>query len=354
VGIVELWTLAVSNGSVAARFVNETTIPRLLLTRHVQRDTAVAIVLALLALLAIGAAGATLENPVADDGSSGLGGGSGGGLGSGDGGGGESSNASSSSGGMRWTGELSGACMQILMTPWAKLLLAGTVAAFGGYVWWRTDSLGMGVVTVALYGPIVYVMWFALAGCQTLREPSQPPAPPTNRTGTPTGNSSGGTLGAAAETAVSQPSTLLLVVLVVLILAAIVLLYVASADDVVEGYMDREPDEEEDQQTDIAAVGRVAGEAADRIETGDAFDNEVFRAWAEMTEHLAVEHPESSTPAEFATAAVDAGMQPDDVRELTDLFEEVRYGDRDVTEERERRATDALRRIEDSYAEEER
>jgi hypothetical protein len=46
-------------------------------------------------------------------------------------------------------------------------------------------------------------------------------------------------------------------------------------------------------------------------------------------------------------------MQPDDVRELTDLFEEVRYGDREVTAERERRATDALRRIEESYAEEE-
>jgi hypothetical protein len=319
----------------------------------VQRDTAVAIVLALLALLAIGAAGATLENPVADDGSSGLGGGSGGGLGSGDGGGGGSSNASSTGGGMQWTGELSGACMQILMTPWAKLLLAGSVAAFSGYVWWRTGSLGLGIVTAVLYGPIVYLMWFALAGCQTLQEPAQPPQPPTNGTGTPTGDSSGGSLGAAAETAASQPSTLLLVVLVVLILAAIALLYVASADDVVDRAIRDDPDEEEERQTDIAAVGRVAGEAADRIETGDAFDNEVFRAWAEMTEHLAVKHPESSTPAEFAAAAVDAGMQPDDVRELTDLFEEVRYGNREVTAERERRATDALRRIEASYAEEE-
>ncbi len=319
-----------------------------------QRDTAVAIVLALLALLAIGAAGATLENPVAGDGSSGLGGGSGGGIG--DDSSGNVSNVSAPSGGGglgSWTGEIAGRCMAILQTLPAKLLIVGFVAAFSGYVWWRTESMWLGVVTAGLYGPIVYVMWFALAGCQTLREAMPASQQATNRTQTPTGNVSGGSLGSAAETAVSQPSTLLLVVLAVLLIAAIVLLYVASADDVVDAAIrDDEEEEEEDQQPDIAAVGRVAGEAADRIETGDAFDNEVFRAWAEMTEHLAVQHPESSTPAEFAGAAVDAGMDPDDVRELTDLFEEVRYGNREVTAERERRATDALRRIEESYAEE--
>ena len=316
-----------------------------------QRDTAVAIVLALLALLAIGAAGATLENPADADAGSGLGSGSGGAVGGGSGGG--STNASSSGGGMQWTGELSGACMSILMTPWAKLLIAGSVLALGGVVWWRTGSLGFGAVTVLLYGPIVYVMWFALAGCQTLQEAMPTSRQPANRTEVATNNSSGGSLGAAAETATSQPTVLIAVVLVILLLAAIVLLYLASADDLVESQADRERDEEEHVDADVAEIGRVAGEAAERIETGDAFGNEVFRAWAEMTQHLAVPHPESSTPAEFAAAAVDAGMAPDDVRELTDLFEEVRYGDREVTEERERRAADALRRIEASYAEEE-
>ncbi len=313
-----------------------------------QRDTAVAVVLALLALLAIGAAGATLENPVASDSGAGLGDGSGGGLGSGDGSDAASNASTGGGGGMQWTGEISGACMSVLQTLPAKLLIAGTVAALAGYVWWRTESLGMGILTALLYGPIVYLMWFALAGCRTIQE-GIAPAEPANRT-TSANETGGGSLGAAAETATSQPSVLLVIVLVVLVLAAIVLLYVASADDVVDSVVDRERDAD-DEETDVAAVGRVAGEAADRIETGDAFDNEVFRAWAEMTEHLAVEHPESSTPAEFATAAVDAGMAPDDVNELTDLFEEVRYGDRDVTEDRERRATAALRRIEESYAE---
>jgi hypothetical protein len=316
----------------------------------VQRDTAVAIVLALLALLAIGAAGATLENPAETDSGSGIGSGSGSGFGSGSGGSGDG-NASSATGGspMQLGGQVGGACIAVLQTVPAKLLLFGTVVALAGYVWRRTDSPWMGLVTAVLYGPIVYMLWYALATCRTIQQAS-PAQQPANQTRTANGSAGGsGGLGGAAETATSQPSVLLVIVLVVLVLAAIVLLYVASADDIVDSQIDREPDEEEE-ATDIAAVGRLAGEAADRIEAGDSFDNEVFRAWVEMTAHLTVEHPESSTPAEFAAAAVDAGMEPDDVRELTDLFEEVRYGDREVTPEREQRATEALRRIEESYA----
>lgn len=332
-------------------FVNETTIPRLLQPHTVQRDTAVAIVLALLALLAIGAAGATLENPAATDSGAGIGGGSGGGLGSG-GGGGDAGNESSDAGGgsMQWTGEISGACMPAFQTLTAKLLLFGSVAALSGYVWWRTGSRATGIATAVLYGSVVFLFWLALGTCGTLQQPSQD-RQPGNVSETANATGGGGSLGGAAETATSQPSLLLGVVLVVLLFAAIVLLYVASADDVGASQTEPEADDEQE-EVDVAAVGRLAGEAADRIESGDAFDNEVFRAWVEMTEHLAVDHPESSTPAEFATAAVDAGMEPDDVRELTELFEEIRYGDRDVTEERERRATAALRRIEESYAEE--
>jgi len=69
-----------------------------------------------------------------------------------------------------------------------------------------------------------------------------------------------------------------------------------------------------------------------------------------MTDHLEVRDPTSSTPAEFATAAVEAGMAREHVDELTELFEAVRYGGADVTEDRERRAVEALRRIEATYA----
>jgi hypothetical protein len=97
-----------------------------------------------------------------------------------------------------------------------------------------------------------------------------------------------------------------------------------------------------------AAVGRAAGRAADRLESGGA--NEVYRAWREMTALLDVEAPETSTPGEFADAAVDAGLEGEAVRELTRLFEDVRYGDAPAAAS-EDRAVAVFRRIEAQYAE---
>lgn len=99
-----------------------------------------------------------------------------------------------------------------------------------------------------------------------------------------------------------------------------------------------------------AAVGTAAGEAADRLEDAADFDNAVYRAWREMTRPLEVDRPESSTPREFARAATDAGMDRERVDELTQLFEDVRYGDASTTADREARAIEVLRRIETEYA----
>ena len=316
-----------------------------------QRDTAIAIVLALLALLAIGAAGATLENPVTSDSQSGVGADDGGWLNLGSGAGNDSTSSSqeenSGAGGSAWLGEIRGACLEWLSTLPVKLSLAALVLAVSGYVWWRTQSLGFGLVTLVFYGPLVWLFWAALSSCGSVQEAMLSPAAVNQSGMLPTG---GGRLGSTAETATSQPSILLGIVLAVLAAAAVSVLYLASGDDDRVDEAEPEPPEP-DPEPDVAALGRVAGEAADRMEGTDAFDNEVYRAWAEMTEHLAVDRPDSSTPAEFAAAAVDAGMAPEDVRELTDLFEAVRYGDRAVTEERERRAREALRRIESTYAE---
>ncbi len=101
---------------------------------------------------------------------------------------------------------------------------------------------------------------------------------------------------------------------------------------------------------EVAAVGRAAGRAADRIERETDVDNEVYRAWREMTELLDVDEPGTSTPGEFAAAAVEAGLGHEDVEELTRLFEDVRYGERRPSAERERRASAVFRRIEDRYA----
>jgi hypothetical protein len=78
-------------------------------------------------------------------------------------------------------------------------------------------------------------------------------------------------------------------------------------------------------------------------------ENEVYLAWREMTGHLDVPRPETSTPAEFATAAEAVGMNDAHVEELTELFREVRYGGAAPTEDREQRALAALRDIESTY-----
>ena len=96
------------------------------------------------------------------------------------------------------------------------------------------------------------------------------------------------------------------------------------------------------------AVGRAAGRAVDRIDE-TTLSNGVFQAWQEMTAVLDVDDPESTTPAEFADAAVKAGMARDDVETLTDLFRDVRYGEVQPTAEREKQARRTLRHIEETY-----
>lgn len=127
----------------------------------------------------------------------------------------------------------------------------------------------------------------------------------------------------------------------VLLVGLALLVRSRSGDD------DREDEADTDEET-VERVRQVAGEAADRIET-DAHadpDNEVYRAWRELTTHLDVADPRTSTPAEFAAAAVEAGVDREAVSELTAVFRAVRYGGRTPTDERERRAVEALRRIE--------
>lgn len=112
-------------------------------------------------------------------------------------------------------------------------------------------------------------------------------------------------------------------------------------------------DDSQQQDIDKAAVGEAAGRAADRIEQEADIDNEVYRAWREMTELLDMSNPETGTPEDFAAAAVKAGMGKDDVRELTRLFEDVRYGNVEPSPEREERAVGLFRRLEARYTEDE-
>ncbi|WEL22639.1 DUF4129 domain-containing protein [Halorhabdus sp. BNX81] len=103
---------------------------------------------------------------------------------------------------------------------------------------------------------------------------------------------------------------------------------------------------------ELSSLATVAGDTADRIEAAEtprAADNAIYRAWGTMVTLLGVGDPQESTPRQFETAAIEAGMDPDDVGVLTETFEEVRYGDAPLTDERRERAVAALERIEATH-----
>lgn len=72
----------------------------------------------------------------------------------------------------------------------------------------------------------------------------------------------------------------------------------------------------------------------------------VREAWVAMTDLLPVERDASTTPAEFARAAVERGVPAGPVRRLTRAFEDVVYGGHDA-DERTPTARDALGRLRD-------
>ncbi|MCL9813495.1 DUF4129 domain-containing protein [Natranaeroarchaeum aerophilus] len=168
---------------------------------------------------------------------------------------------------------------------------------------------------------------------------------------TPVGDGSGEGWGDGSGVDPTQPSPPALLVVVVvgltIIGGALALLSTRTEDS----------DESVHQSTgdgeNAAAIGRAAGRAADRLEAEENVDNEVYRAWREMADLTDVDNPGSTTPGEFAAAAAETGLGRDDVTELTRLFEDVRYGNTQPSEERERQAITIFRRIENRYAEEE-
>lgn len=189
-------------------------------------------------------------------------------------------------------------------------------------------------LAIALVGAVI-AQFFTLDP-SAVTPPSFEPAPT---------NASDG--GASGET-VSDPPALALVLVLVLTAAVLGTAFAVRR----RSRSDREPSSDDDAGSgEAAAMARAAGRAADRIEEGDDVDNEVYRAWREMTSLLDLARPETNTAGEFESAAVEAGMDPADVRELTALFETARYGGYEPEPTDERRAVELLRRIEDRYSE---
>ncbi|MUW14041.1 DUF4129 domain-containing protein [Halorubrum sp. CBA1125] len=237
-----------------------------------------------------------------------------------------------------------GESLQVSVPTEILTVLAVIVAlVFVVYVifYWR-DALGL-----LLAGAVMFGVLFVLFG--VLYPAATPIRPPMVEPGN--GSIFGGRGGGTDPTQTAPPSLLFLLVLGLALVGAAVALRKTTAED----GDDTATEFDDDETADAAAVGRAAGRAADRLEEEKEaetdVDNEVYRTWREMTDLLAVEDPETSTPGEFAAAAVEAGLGREDVTELTRLFEDVRYGNHRPSDEHERRALTVFRRIEERYAE---
>jgi hypothetical protein len=317
-------------------------------TSVVDRERGLQLVVALLAIVALAVAAATLDSTVMPEGGSGSGGEDGGGPGSG-------------------TRELtttpypvdenstyidaSDNCLPFLREPPA--LLTGLLLFVGLFVatYRSTKSRVAGAAICGAVGLPVGLVWGVLAFCSSesagrvVTSTSTPGGTATNGTGGGAGGSGG--LGGGAEALSSPPLLFALFVLVALLVVVVAVLSLGTDRG---GAAGEAPEAEPPEEDPAEAVGRVAGSAADRIDVADVdADNEVYRAWTRMTAALDVDSPETTTPREFQGAAVEAGMDRRDVAALTELFESVRYGGLDPTDEQERAAVETLRRIEAGY-----
>ncbi|MDZ5812032.1 DUF4129 domain-containing protein [Halorubrum sp. AD140] len=311
-----------------------------------KRDTLAAVLLALLAVGALGVAAATLDSAVS------LGDG---GLGGADGDASGADDPADAGTAPTPSGEAAVSpppvCYEFLREPPALVAFVAVLLGLGWATHRDTRSrMAAVVVAGALGAPLAAVGWL-LSACRPADEAVafEFGAAAEESGLLPQGGGGGSGLGRAAGST-SAPELLFALVVIVALVASVAILFGARGDDEPD---ERDPAAEAEAETDpespdLRAVGRTAGAAADRIESSDA-DNEVYRAWRDMTEVLDVDRPASSTPAEFAAAAVDAGVEEGPVAELTAAFERVRYGGEDATEERERRAVAALRRIEERH-----
>lgn len=321
------------------------------------RDALRPIVLAVVCAIAIVLASATLTSTTTESQGQGTGVGGGSGIGASDGEGVDVGGANAS--GLIDLGREGSfgysICVEPLRSPLAVVGIVLGLLVMALVIKRRVGTVASVGLTMSVSIPVTLV-YIVLTSCG---------AAPAEQAGLPelfaNRSAGGGGAESAAGDLPSVPVDVPAFVYVVVALGLLAVIVATLADrealdaalaPVVPGRGDPDPDDDPDDEAPAGtyAIGRAAGRAADRIETGTDVENEVYRAWVEMTRHLEVDHPESSTPLEFARAAEAAGMDRDDVDELTEQFERVRYGGAAVTEERERRAVAALRRIEESYA----
>jgi len=227
-------------------------------------------------------------------------------------------------------------CIDFLTTPVA---ITGIIAGvfFVLYLVYRQFNLATSLFSSFVIAPLAFGMWAIMTNCVEGKEGG-------GQVFDGSGIVNPGESGSVVTAPPISPTMLAMVFVFLVAVSLVVMLTVTGSDETYEPVEDEEPDE-----PDEAAFARAAGRAADRIEQGnDPVDNAVYRAWAEMTNLLDIPDPETSAPMDFADAAIEFGLEADDVHELAELFNEVRYGHKSA-EEREDRAIEILRRVETTY-----
>lgn len=98
--------------------------------------------------------------------------------------------------------------------------------------------------------------------------------------------------------------------------------------------------------------GRVAApvDPTDGEEDGDVGPATVTEAWEVLTEAVRVDDHDSTTPTEYARAAVRQGLPAEPVARLAKSFRRVRYGDRRPTADQTAAAVEAADRIRSALA----
>ena len=302
------------------------------------------LLVALLVVVAFGLTAATLTNPMEPSSSSGSGPGAGPGVDSGTTETGQRSQTNTTASGGQLPISGGGACFPFLTSGTFLALAALAFLVAGLLLRRRTTTAAAIVILLAFFMPLT-LLHGLFTKCGVSENITASDVASINGTNQTLSGTSGNGSGGAAEVITTPPA----MVVIVLVVAVLLLLLVirGSSDDEFE---DEDPESDSDETLDD--IAKMAGDAADRLEGEADLENAVYQAWWDMTDHLDSPSHETTTPAEFAEAAREAGMQARHVDTLTDLFREVRYGGEPVTEQRERRALDALRDIEATYGEE--
>lgn len=97
-------------------------------------------------------------------------------------------------------------------------------------------------------------------------------------------------------------------------------------------YVEQRKIEQSDITAEQQAIAVQAANTATRIRQGNSLQGEVIRCYREMDNLLSKRRnikPTYLTPREFADSLGKLGIQTEHIRQLTELFELVRYGERD-------------------------